>query len=49
LDFLTDKLSPFERPKQIEFRDSLLLSLIGKPSRRAPLAHRETNNSRLEG
>jgi long-chain acyl-CoA synthetase len=30
LDFLSDKLSPIEIPKQIEFRDSLPKSLIGK-------------------
>ena len=34
LDFLSDKLSPIEMPKQIEFRGSLPKSLIGKILRR---------------
>jgi long-chain acyl-CoA synthetase len=33
--FLKDKLAPFEQPRQIEFRDDLPRTLIGKPSRRA--------------
>jgi long-chain acyl-CoA synthetase len=36
--FLRDKLAPFEQPKQIEFRDQLPLSWLGKPSRRALVA-----------
>ncbi len=31
--FLKDKLAPFEQPRQIEFRDELPRTLIGKPSR----------------
>ncbi|NJO38986.1 MAG: long-chain fatty acid--CoA ligase [Rhizobiales bacterium] len=33
--FLKDKLAPFEQPRQIEFRDELPRTLIGKPSRHA--------------
>jgi long-chain acyl-CoA synthetase len=33
-DFLKDKLSPIEMPKQIEFRDALPKTLIGKLSRK---------------
>jgi long-chain acyl-CoA synthetase len=36
--FLKDKLAPFEQPRQIEFRDDLPRTLIGKPSRRALVA-----------
>ena len=36
--FLKDKLAPFEQPKQIEFRDQLPLSWLGKPSKRALVA-----------
>ena len=32
--FLKDKLSPIETPKQVEFRDSLPKTLIGKLSRK---------------
>lgn len=35
--FLKDKLSPIEMPKQVEFRDSLPKTLIGKLSRKALL------------
>lgn len=35
--FLKDKLSPMERPKLIEFRDSLPKTMIGKLSRKALL------------
>jgi long-chain acyl-CoA synthetase len=38
LEFLQDKLSPFERPRLIEFRDALPKTLIGKPSREALIA-----------
>ncbi|MDH3658918.1 MAG: long-chain fatty acid--CoA ligase [Alphaproteobacteria bacterium] len=34
-NFLRDKLAPFEQPRQIEFRDELPRTLIGKPSRHA--------------
>ncbi len=44
--FLKDRLSPIEMPKQIEFRDSLPKTLIGKPSRTA-LLHEEAE--RLSG
>jgi len=33
--FLRDKLAPFEQPRQIEFRDELPRTPIGKPSRHA--------------
>ena len=33
--FLRDKLAPFEQPRQIEFREELPRTLIGKPSRHA--------------
>jgi len=33
--FLKDKLAPFEQPRQIEFREDLPRTFIGKPSRRA--------------
>lgn len=33
--FLKDKLSPIEMPKQLEFRDELPKTLIGKPDRKA--------------
>jgi long-chain acyl-CoA synthetase len=36
--FLKDKLAPFELPRQIEFRDELPRSVIGKPLRRELLA-----------
>ncbi len=36
--FLKDKLAPFEQPRQIEFRDELPRTLIGKPSRHALIA-----------
>jgi long-chain acyl-CoA synthetase len=34
-EFLKDKLSPIERPKQVEFRDSLPKTMIGKLSKKA--------------
>jgi long-chain acyl-CoA synthetase len=34
MDFLSDKLSPIEMPKLVEFRDSLPKTLIGKLSRK---------------
>ena len=34
IEFLEDKLSPMERPREIEFRDELPKSLIGKLSKR---------------
>ena len=36
--FLKDKLAPFEMPRRVEFRDSLPLTFIGKPSRADLLA-----------
>jgi long-chain acyl-CoA synthetase len=36
--FLKDKLAPFEQPKQVEFRDQLPQSWLGKPSKRALVA-----------
>ena len=38
LDFLKDHLSPIEMPKQIEFRDSLPRTLIGKLSKKELVA-----------
>jgi long-chain acyl-CoA synthetase len=37
LDFLKDKVSPIERPRVIEFRDSLPMTPIGKPDKKALL------------
>ncbi|HVY13326.1 MAG TPA: long-chain fatty acid--CoA ligase [Alphaproteobacteria bacterium] len=37
VEFLHDKLSPIEIPKQVEFRQSLPKTMIGKPSRKALL------------
>jgi long-chain acyl-CoA synthetase len=42
--FLKDKLSPIEMPKQIEFRDSLPKTLIGKLSRKMILEEEEKNS-----
>ena len=36
--FLRDKLATFEIPRRIEFRDSLPMTIIGKPSRRELIA-----------
>ena len=36
--FLSDKLSPIERPKHIEFRDELPKTMIGKLSRKELVA-----------
>ena len=36
--FLKDKLAPFEQPRQIEFRERLPMTEMGKPSRRALIA-----------
>ncbi len=38
LDFLKDKVSPIERPRVIEFRDTLPMTPIGKPDKKALLA-----------
>ena len=37
-DFLKDKLSPIEMPKQIEFRDELPKTIIGKLSKKELVA-----------
>ncbi len=37
LDFLKDKISAIERPRVIEFRDALPMTLIGKPDKKALL------------
>lgn len=37
-DFLKDKLSPIEQPKEIEFRDELPKTLIGKLSKKELVA-----------
>jgi len=36
--FLKDKLAPFKQPREIEFRDSIPKTLVGKPLRRALVA-----------
>jgi long-chain acyl-CoA synthetase len=41
IDFLKDKLSPIEMPKQVEFRDELPKTMIGKLSRKALLDEEE--------
>ncbi len=41
IDFLQDKLSPIEMPKQVEFRDELPKTMIGKLSRRAMIEEEE--------
>ncbi|MGI9449678.1 MAG: long-chain-fatty-acid--CoA ligase [Geminicoccaceae bacterium] len=48
--FLKDKLAPFEQPRQIEFRDELPRTLIGKPSRHALIVEemRRLNEADLE-
>ncbi|HEY5208380.1 MAG TPA: long-chain fatty acid--CoA ligase [Stellaceae bacterium] len=38
LDFLRDKISPIERPRTVEFRDTLPMTPIGKPDKKALLA-----------
>jgi long-chain acyl-CoA synthetase len=40
-DFLTDKLSPIEMPKQVEFRATLPKSAIGKILKKALMAEEE--------
>lgn len=48
--FLKDKLAPFEQPRQIEFRDELPRTLIGKPSRHALIVEemRRLNEADIE-
>jgi len=36
--FLKNKLAPFEIPRDIEFRDEIPKTLVGKPSRRELVA-----------
>jgi long-chain acyl-CoA synthetase len=43
--FLKDKLSPMEMPKQVEFRDQLPKTLIGKLSRKAVLEEEAAKQS----
>jgi len=45
-EFLRDKLSPIEIPKQLEIRDELPKTMIGKLSRKALLEEEESR--RLE-
>jgi long-chain acyl-CoA synthetase len=45
--FLKDKLSPIEMPKQIEFRDSLPKTMIGKLSRKALLEEEAAKKTQL--
>jgi len=44
--FLADKLSPIEMPKQVEFRDTLPKTMIGKLSRKALLEEEEQRRLR---
>ncbi len=37
-EFLKDKLTPYEMPREIEFRNDIPKTLIGKPSRRELIA-----------
>ncbi len=37
-EFLKDKLTPYEMPREIEFRNEIPKTLIGKPSRRELIA-----------
>lgn len=55
-DFLTDKISPMEMPRQVELRDALPKTLIGKLSKkeliaeeRAKHAARSANNNTQDG
>lgn len=43
--FLTDKLSPIERPKEIEFRDELPKTMIGKLSKKELVAEQADQNA----
>ncbi|HYD30925.1 MAG TPA: long-chain fatty acid--CoA ligase [Azospirillaceae bacterium] len=47
-DFLTDKLSPIEMPKVVEFRDELPKTMIGKLSRKALLEEEERRRQARE-
>jgi long-chain acyl-CoA synthetase len=47
-DFCKDKLAPFEVPRQIEFRDALPKTLIGKISKRELLAEALVNKEQPE-
>jgi len=41
LAFLEDKLSPIERPRQVEFRDALPKTMIGKLSKKELVAEEQ--------
>lgn len=45
-EFLLDKLSPMERPTEIEFRDELPKTLIGKPSKKTLAAQESARVTR---
>jgi long-chain acyl-CoA synthetase len=45
MEFLRDKLSPIEIPKQLEIRDELPKTMIGKLSRKALLEEEENRRS----
>ena len=47
IKFLEDKLSPMERPREVEFRDELPKSLIGKLSKKE-LVSEQTEKSSAE-
>ncbi len=46
--FLRDKLAPFETPRQIEFRDTLPKTLIGKLSKKELIAEELAKASAAE-
>ncbi|MFQ5930900.1 MAG: long-chain fatty acid--CoA ligase, partial [Nitrospiraceae bacterium] len=47
--FLKDKLAPFEMPREIEFRDGIPKTLVGKPSRRELIAEELKRLEREKG
>ena len=49
IHFLKDKLSPYEMPKLVEFRDSLPKTMIGKLSRKALLEEEEVRRGTSGG
>ena len=44
-DFLQDKISPIEMPRQVEFRDSLPKTMIGKILKKALVAEEVAKES----
>ena len=49
LAFLRDHLSPIEMPKQIEFRDTLPRTLIGKLSKKELVAEERAKRDAAQG